>query len=481
MKTRLLILGFCGMLMVCSRLQAQEASVGQNLLLYSTGRPDEAVLSSNDTAFTIKEITVSGNKRTRNSTILRELAFRTGDAYPLPEIVKKLEQTKRQLMNTSLFRNVVVTMRSVQDKDVYVNVDVEERWYFYPQPFLRVANGTFSQWNERGRKLEHLNYGLKLTQYNFSGRGDKMYINLTNGYTKKVDLQYQGFFLDKDLKWSSSINFSYGKNRELNYATEYNKLLPVKTPDGYLYEFYQSSVDVSYRPAIKTKHTLSVGYNYNRVGDTVRKLNIFFTPSNNTYSYPYLNYTILFRDLDFNPYPTKGRTGEVSLYKAGFGGAVNLWQLTAKGTQYWSLGNKSYLSLNAGGVLKLPFRQPYITQGFLGYGDVYLQGYENYIIDAVAGGYTKATVGYNVFKTAFNLPENKWFKSLRTIPLKLFVKSYVNAGYAYNPNPSLYNGLNNRMLYSTGVGLDIVAFTDLVFKFEWSFNQLGQNGIYLHQ
>lgn len=457
------------------------ASLGQSLLLYSTSHPEEAALPDKEEAFAIKEIAVSGNKRTRQSTILRELAFHTGETYPLPRIIEMLEQSKRQLMNTSLFRNVVVTLRSLQDKEAFVNVDVEEKWYFYPQPFLRVANGSFSQWNERGRKLEHLNYGLKLTQYNFSGRGDKMYVNLTNGYTKKVALQYQGFYLDKALKWSSSINFAYGRNRELNYATQNNKLLPIKTPDGYLYEFYQSSIDVSYRPAIKTKHTLSVGYNYNKVGDTVRKLNIFYTPSSNTYSYPYLTYTVLFRDLDFNPYPTKGRTGEVSVHKAGFGGAVNLWQLSAKGANYWGLSDKTYLSLNAGGVLKLPFKQPYVTQGFLGYGDNFLQGYENFIVDGVAGGYTKATVAYNLFKAAINLPENKWFKSLRTVPLKVYVKSYVNAGYAYNPNHSLNNDLNNRMLYSSGVGVDIVAFTDLVFKFEWSFNQLGQNGLYLHQ
>lgn len=481
MKTCLQILVLCVALLSAGKLTAQEALAVQDLILYSTSHPDDAVLPDKEADFTIKEITVSGNKRTRRSTMMRELAFRAGEAYPLPDIIKKLEESKRQLMNTSLFRNVEVTLRSLQGREVYVEVKVEEKWYFYPQPFLRVANGSFSQWNERGRKLEHLNYGLKLTQYNFSGRGDKMYLNLTNGYTKKVELQYKGFYLDRDLKWSSSINFAYGKNRELNYATEYNKLLPIKTPDGFLYEFWQSSAEVSYRPAIKTRHTLLVGYNYNRIGDTVRKLNAFYTPANNTYSYPYLTYTLSFRDLDFNPYPTKGQTGEVSLHKAGFGGAINLWQLTATGTRYWSLGARTYASLNAGGVLKLPFHQPYIMQHFMGYGDAYLQGYENYIVDGVAGGYTKATLGYNVLKTEIGLPEIKWFKSLHSMPLKVYLKSYVNAGYAYNPNPSLYNGLNNRMLYSTGLGLDIVLFTDMVFKFEWSFNQLGQNALYLHQ
>ena len=480
MKTRLLILGLCMVILLGGKLKAQEMSAGQSLY-YSTSHPEEAVLPESGVAFAIREIAVGGHKRTRKSTILRELPFKEGEVYPLPEIIEKLELAKRQLMNTTLFRNVVVTLRSLQEHDVYVHVAVEERWYFYPQPFVRVANGTFSQWNERGRKLEHLNYGLKLSQFNFSGRGDKMHLHFAEGYTKKFALQYQGFFLDKALKWSSSINFTYGKNRELNYATENNKLLPVRNPDGYIYEFFQSSVDVRYRPAIKTWHTFTLGYNHNRIADTVMKLNAFYSPTHNSFSFPYLTYNVRHLDYDFNPYPTQGRGGTVSLHKAGFGGPVNLWELSVRGSNFWSLGHKSYFSVNAGGVLKLPFKQPYISQGFLGYGDAYLQGYENYIIDGVAGGYAKATFGYNVLKTAINLPNNKLFKSLRTVPLRVYAKSYVNVGYAHNPNFTLRNELNDRMLYSTGFGLDIIAFADLVIKLEWSFNQLGQNGLFLHQ
>jgi outer membrane protein assembly factor BamA len=456
-------------------------SAGQ-ALFYSTSRPEEAVLSTTNVAFIIKEILIGGNKRTRRSTILRELAFQEGETYPLPEIIEKLEQTKRQLMNTTLFRNVVVTLRSLQDQHVFINVEVEEKWYLYPQPFIRVANGTFSQWNERGRKLDHLNYGMKFSQFNFSGRGDKMHVHFAGGYTKKIALQYQGFFLDRELKWSSSINFSYGKNRELNYATENNKLLPVRNPNGYLYEFSENSIDVMYRPAIKTRHKFTVGYNYNRVADTVTKLNALYAPGSNNFSYPFFSYNLRFLDFDFNPYPTNGLGGEISLRKAGFGGSVNLWQLSAKGGRYWSVSPKTYFGVLAGGVLKLPFKQPYFNQDFLGYGDAYLQGYENYIIDGVAGGYAKAAIGYNILKTAIPLPANKWLKSFpRSVPLKVFVKSYVNTGYAYNPNLTLLNGLTNRMLYSTGFGVDIIAFADVVFKIEWSFNQLGQNGLYLHQ
>jgi outer membrane protein assembly factor BamA len=479
MRRGLPIIGFCVLLLSFGDGKAQEAFVN-SVVIYSTDI-QQATTQTADTIFTIKEIIVTGNKRTRKSTILRELPFQAGDSYPFSEITEKLELTKRQLMNTNLFRNVVVNLQSTPEKQIFVNVDVEEKWYFFPQPFVRIANGTFSQWNERGRPIDHLNYGLKLTQFNFTGRGDKAHIHLASGYTKKIALQYQGFYFDKNLKWAGSVTVSHGKNRELNYITQNNKLLAIKNPDGYLYEFYQGSFDLVYRPAIKTRHQFSIGYHYNRVGDTVIKLNEHYSPASNVYSYPYISYGVSFIDYDFNPYPTRGRYADFSIHKSGIGSSINLWQLSAKGINYWSLGKKTYFSIRLAGMLKLPFKQPYITQQFMGYGDAYLQGYENYIVDGVAGGYSKQTIGYNLIKADIPLPTTKLFKSLRSVPLKVYVKAYTNEGYVHNPNPSYHNALNNRMLYSTGVGLDIVMFTDLIFKFEWSFNQLGQNGLYLHQ
>jgi hypothetical protein len=66
------------------------------------------------------------------------------------------------------------------------------------------------------------------------------------------------------------------------------------------------------------------------------------------------------------------------------------------------------------------------------------------------------------------------------VPLRAYVKTFVNAGYMYHPEPGL-NTLNNRMLYSWGLGLDFITHYDFTFKVEWSFNLLGQNGIYLHR
>lgn len=477
MKICLRILVCCAVLLGQAKAQAV---VEKAAIIYSTN-PKQATVQTTADSFAVQKILVAGNRRTRRSTILRELDFRTGDAFSLQVMAEKLERARQQLMNTNLFRTVTVDLRALSDSQTAVHVQVDERWYFHPQLSVRIANGSFSQWNERGRPLSHLNYGVKLTQYNFSGRGDKASIHFGDGYTKKAGLQYQNFFFDKAMKWAGSINVQHGKNREINYQTQNNKLLAVKNPDGFLYEFTQGNFDVVYRPAINTRHSFSVGYSHNRVSDTVYRLNENFAPAENEYNYIHLTYGLSFTDFDFNPYPTKGRQGYVSLQKIGIGNPVNVWQLSAGGTNYWPIGGKGFFSVKVAGLIKLPFKQPYITQQFMGHGDAYLQGYENYFIDGVAGGYSKQTVGVNLLSTKLPLPKTKLFKSLHSVPLKIYAKAYTNEGYVHNPSPGYTNRLANRMLYSTGFGLDLLVFNDLLFKFEWSFNQLGQNGLFLHQ
>lgn len=54
------------------------------------------------------------------------------------------------------------------------------------------------------------------------------------------------------------------------------------------------------------------------------------------------------------------------------------------------------------------------------------------------------------------------------------------SGNVHNPQPG-DNSLSNKMLYSGGFDIDILTFYDIKFKLEYSFNSLGQNGLFLHR
>ena len=158
---------------------------------------------------------------------------------------------------------------------------------------------------------------------------------------------------------------------------------------------------------------------------------------------------------------------------------INVWQVSAKGSGSWHTGPKTFFNVTAYGSIKVPFEQPYYTLRFLGYSDVFLQGYEYYVIDGVAGGYLKTTLTREMLHFNIKVPARK-NKEVQRIPVRIFGKIYGNTGYVYNPQPG-ENVLSNTMLYSGGLGIDILTFYDFTLKFEWTFNQLGQNGLFLHR
>ena len=447
--------------------------------LYST--EDSFVPSDTSHLFIVKEITVEGNRYTRTATILRELSFYKGEGYSLPLLVRKFAQAKKQLMNTTLFQEVVVSLESLEGYDAHVNIEVRERWYIFPIPFIKTVDRSFGEWvKEQNMDWERVNYGIRIKHYNATGRNDKLSLYFMNGYTKQLALEYKGLILDKKQQWSSSLGMAVGKNKQLDYITTDNKRQFFKSDQTFVHSFFNSYLEFSYRRAIKTKHTFGASYQSFSIPDTILKINPSFSPNKKTtIRYPELYYILTHFNVDYIPYPTKGYSAEISLRKKGLGRDMNLWELTSKASGIWRLGDKYSFNLRLVGSLKLPFKQPYINQQFLGFNDMYLQGYEYYVINGVAGGYTKAIFSRELLNTNFHIPSGK-IKKLNHIPFRLYAKVYGNAGYVYNPEPG-DNLLCNRMLYSAGVGLDVVTFYDFIVRFEWSFNQLGQNDLYLHR
>src|SRR2546430_1914283 len=85
----------------------------------------------------IGNIKISGNKKTRNDIILRELPFRSGEEYQLTVFNKRLEDAQRQLMNTTLFQYVILDARNNADSTTDILVTVKERWYIFPLPYFK--------------------------------------------------------------------------------------------------------------------------------------------------------------------------------------------------------------------------------------------------------------------------------------------------------------------------------------------------------
>jgi outer membrane protein assembly factor BamA len=434
-----------------------------------------------ENVFTVRLIDISGNRKTKESVILRELPFKSGDTYVLSELVKKFEVARKQLLNTALFHEVVVALKSFEGNNVDIFIAVTERWYLFPVPYFRIVDRNINQWLvEQHAKLDRVNYGLKLIYNNVTGRNDKLNFYLINGYTKQISFNYDRPYFDKKMKWGINTGMAVGNNREVNYNTINNKQVFFKDTNNFVRSFFRTYAELTYRPAIKTRHRFGIGYTVEKVTDTIIKLNpSYFTDGRDKISYPEFYYLMNYMDVDYNPYPLKGYIVELYFAKKGLNNIINVWQFSAKASGSWEIANKTYFNARIAGSLKVPFNQPYFNQRLLGYSDFFMQGYEYYVVDGVAGGYAKAILSREILNLNFHVKRKKEELPYR-IPFRAYAKTFVNAGYAYNPNPGL-NTLNNRMLYSGGVGIDIITHYDFTLKFEWSFNLLGQNGLYLHR
>ena len=97
--------------------------------------------------------------------------------------------------------------------------------------------------------------------------------------------------------------------------------------------------------------------------------------------YPVFYYSFDHLHLNYNAYPTEGSASRLQLTKSGVNKTINLWQLQMIGTRYIPLNQKTFLQTTAYGSIKLPFKQPWFAQRFLGYGDAFLQGYEYNVIE----------------------------------------------------------------------------------------------------
>lgn len=435
----------------------------------------EAQPGNESSPFEIGEIFIQGNKRTKKHIILRELFFKSGDTVSLSRLVEAFETSRQQLMNTKLFNEVVISLRNFYGHIVNVNIEVKERWYIFPIPYLKPIDRNLSEWAKQGYSADRLNYGLKFTHYNFSGRNDKLRLWLVTGYTKQVQFQYDQPYADKSLKHGYKVGINYSHLKEVNYSTTHNQQV---FSDSFSSKKLNAFVEYDYRPGIRTFHAVRLGYTQQQVDPKVIELNPkYFNNSNNVLRYPEISYSLAHYNVDYIPYPLSGWMGEVGLVRRGLNEKTGMWQLNGKLNKNWQLAKTTFFAVNVNGTLRVPFDQPYVNSQMFGYNDFYLRGLEKYVIDGVAGLLVRNTMRQQILK--FSIPTFINSGTHSRIPFSFYAKTYADVGYAHNKN-FRGNSLVNKMLYTGGIGIDMVTFYDVVIRVDYSFNQLGQNGLFLH-
>jgi outer membrane protein assembly factor BamA len=432
--------------------------------------------------YIVGKISINGNKVTRNYVILRELSFRTGDTLTLDELVKAFHAAHDRLVNTHLFNEVVIYLQHFNGYTADVGIDVRERWYIFPLPYVKPVDRNLAAWAQKDYSLRRLNYGGKFADYNFTGRGDNLTVWLITGYERELQLYYNLRNADRSQRHGFGFGLNYAELSELDALTLNNTQQFINSDTiAYAGKFLGKTLAFSaryfYRPRLKVRHTVNINLVSTSIDSavTVRDTH-YFNNGVRKLIYPEWVYTYNYTDVDYVSYPLNGVIFETALTRRGVDRDMNLWQVSTRLTRSWPLAYKLWFGIQNINVLKWPLSQPFYNQGLLGYADLYLRGLDRYVVDGTAGGVLRNTLFRELFNRNLPLRHNS---SHDHLPLRIYATIFTDYGYAYNQDFK-GNSLVNRMLYTAGFGVDLVTFYDLSFKLDYSFNQLGQNGLFLH-
>jgi len=406
-----------------------------------------------------------------------------GDSIPIESLDKKLEKAHDQVYNTTLFVSVKINPVFIGESDFDLIVTVKERWYIFPIPAFQLADRSFNEWFVKYKgSLKRVSYGFRFYHFNISGRKDQFSLALINGFTRNISFEYKAPYTNPALSDGVIVGSGFSQTREIAYKTDVNNhLIYYKNNEFVKNEWYVTGA-YSSRKAVRKKETFSISFRHIKVDDSVvlQAYNPgYFNSNSSSQNFFEFGYKLEFSEVDNVLYPLKGYANSLMLQKRGFGfnGGINQFIIRTTFNRYFAYPHTWYSSVRLTAQINLPFKQPYFNQRALGYKNDYLRGDEYFVIDGVAFGIARFDVKKRLLH--FNLPTFLKSKTYDKLPFTIYAKTFFDAGYVYN-EPSFYTKLNNKFLYSGGFGIDILTLYDFKLSLEFSLNQLGQKGLFLH-
>ena len=429
----------------------------------------------------INKIQVEGNNRTKNYILLRELPYHVGDQINKDSLTVLNTLSQQQLFNTSLFLFVKVTpvYPLINDSSIVdIQIQVKERWYFIPKPYFKWVDRNFNQWwNEQNRSLDRVNYGITFSQKNATGNNDQLVLGFIRGYTQQNIIRYQLPFFDKKLKFGMGGGWQNYNQKEINYTTEKDKQVFAKTNDV-VRKGHRANVNLTYRPNLFERHSLQFGYGKEELSDSGFLIQPNFLASHKkvmTYGDITLGYTKI--AFDYNAYPTNGAGTELVLFQR-FSKGAPFTSIQFRKLKAHSFSKQNFIFIETNSQVKFLPNDNYLDRRLMGYGNLQMNGLEYYVVDGNAATILKTAFHHSLGSITVKNPLTQKF--LPEVKYDFWIRVFSNLGYVYSDRPSNTNKLSNTLIRTAGIGLDVISIYDFVLKIDYSVNQLGDKGVYLH-
>ncbi|QQR85227.1 MAG: BamA/TamA family outer membrane protein [Flavobacteriales bacterium] len=428
--------------------------------------------------------TVNGNKTTKEHIILRELTVREGDTLGVKALYRELDRSRQNLQNLGLFNTVQVLPLWVSPTEAIIEVTVNERWYLWPNPIFELADPNFNTW-WRTRDPSRLNYGIFLTKYNFRGRNETVFLQLQFGYAQQFGLRYRVPWIDRKQHWGMSVGGGWFQQKEITIGTVDNVRVFHSPTKGNAREETHADVEVTYRRQHDVRHSLRLGFTQADVVDSVAlRAPDYFNDTATHTRFLSLGYTVSWDRRDVRVFPRRGHFADLRVLRNGLGlldeQAPNTTTVFASVNKWLPVRERYTFNASVRGKATFGGPVPYFTQEGLGYSSNAVRGFEYYVIDGQHWLLGRANIVYTLVKPLVRRAEFMPLEEFRTFNLALYLHAFVDAGHVWDARYAERNFLDNEWQSGSGLGLDLVTSYDQIIRLEYSFNSIGEQGIYLH-
>lgn len=441
-------------------------------------------------SLTIAQINISGNKKTKEIVILRELPFAVGDKWDSVNVQAQMEKAEKLVYRLGLFNKVTISYSMFNAKEIICNVQVQERWYHIPIPIFEIADRNFNVWwNEKNHDPGRLVYGLTYFMENMRGRDERLWIGGHLGFSQGLVAGYSFPAINKKNNLGLQLFAKYQRNKQINIRDVNNKQ-EFLSSDKFIRRQYSGGATLIYRLNSYDRFYGGLYYFNTKVADTViiENRNYFYQKHLTQQS---IDFAWRFESdhRDVHDYPLKGYTWSIEAIKKGiyFFKDIDQFDFYANAAYYQPLSHHLYLSGMLKTKLSYPDNQSYFNQNGLGYDQDFVRSYEYYVVHA-----NHYVLGrFNLKKTLYNRGVNlsKIIKDGRfnKLPLHILLKTYFDFAYTGKTWYQKTNPLDNEFLYGGGIGIDIATWYDYVIRVEYSLSKASensgkkiQNGVFLH-
>lgn len=410
----------------------------------------------------VRDVIITGNNTTKPEIIEREMTLKKGSRFTL----KKYSDDLLSIYNLALFTRVDIVPVPVTEKEIMLNVDVQERWYIIPLPSGGIEDG---EWKK-------IWVGMNLRWDNFRGRNESLNFGFRIFYNPSVSLRYSIPWIGKKARLFMNIGGSWQRSRN-------QSLEAIGRQSG--------TNTIEYRDAnyenIQYKAELTIGRNFGKrfavfTEYKFHHLRVSEYQPNRTLStdgvdrYLSIGGGVSFDTRDLIEYATRGNYFRTSYQRYGFiDKEINFGRFSIENQSfipinitskyYITIASKISSSIAMGPII------PVYNHEYLGYSDDYIRGWKG-----------KAYEGENIF-TAYNeiripILKPRYIKGrdmmiVKDLPIikNLDLRHGLYFTLIYDIGTVWYkedNIFKKRFLSGAGIGLNFIAPFGYVLRADWT-------------